>query len=248
MTLSRPGIVLALVLAAVAPIAAQEPTPGRPIRLLLTSTKLAAVTDEPLHFRLVRVTVPAGQSFAYAGPHGMICPVVGGLSVTVAGERKSVQEGEAVYVARGQQATLTAGQGGPATFLHYLLASSADLGGSFHARPASVTDLYRTPEGIPNLKPGPYEFTMTRVVAQPRSPAPPMHHRSGAALYYVLSGAWTIHLEDRTEPRGRGLVQYEPNGFIHTWENVGDTPGALLQANISPEGAPEIIFLPRPAR
>jgi hypothetical protein len=117
MTLSRPGIVLALALAAAAPVSAQEPTPGRPIRLLLASTKLAAVTDEPLHFRLVRVTVPAGQSFAYAGPHGMICPVVGGLSVTMAGERKSVQEGEAVYVARGQQATLTAGQGGPATFL-----------------------------------------------------------------------------------------------------------------------------------
>jgi hypothetical protein len=41
-------------------------------------------------------------------------------------------------------------------------------------------------------------------------------------------------------------VQFEPNTFIHTWENVGETPGALLQANVSPENVPEIIFIKRP--
>jgi mannose-6-phosphate isomerase-like protein (cupin superfamily) len=70
-----------------------------------------------------------------------------------------------------------------------------------------------------------------------------MHHRSGAALYRVLSGTGTIHLQGKDEPRSAGAVQYEPNGFIHTWENAGKVPLVLLQANISAEGAPEIIWL-----
>lgn len=249
MRLSISAALLATALAVAVPLDAQENPSARPIRLLLASSKLPSVVSTPMHFKLVQVTVPAGQSIAYSGPHGMICPVTGGLTVVAAdGERKSVQEGEGLYVAGGQPATLTPRPGGVATFLHYLLLPAADLGTTFHGRPAGVTELYRTAEAIPNLKPGPYEFTLTRVMVQSKSPAPPMHHRSGGALYYVLSGTWAIHLEDRVEPRGRGMVQFEPNGFVHTWQNVGDGVGALLQANISPEGAPEIIFLPRPAR
>jgi quercetin dioxygenase-like cupin family protein len=87
---------------------------------------------------------------------------------------------------------------------------------------------------------------MSRVTVQKGTPPPPRHHRSGAALYYVASGSWIIHLERGAEPRARGSVQLEPNGFLHTWELIGDAPGVLLQANISPEGAPEIIFVPSP--
>ena len=41
-------------------------------------------------------------------------------------------------------------------------------------------------------------------------------------------------------------MQFEPSTFVHTWENVGDVAGALLQANVSPENVPEIIFIKRP--
>ena len=74
-------------------------------------------------------------------------------------------------------------------------------------------------------------------------PRPAMHYRSGAALYYVLAGNWTIHMDGKSEQRSRGNVQLEPHGFVHTWEIVGDVTGVLLQANISPEATPEIIFL-----
>lgn len=246
---SRAGVVM-LILLASAPAFAQAPAPPRPtgpIRLLLASGKLPSVVDTPLHFKLLRVTVPAGQSSAYSGPPGVLLPLTGTVTVNVGGEQRTLQEGEGIFVPGGQRAALAAGRSGSATLLHYLLVATADLGVDFYEKPATVVELHRTPP-IPNLSAGPYELSMTRVTVNPKLPAPPMHHRSGAALYYVMAGTWTLHMEGRDEPRERAHVQFEPNGFVHTWENVGSSTGVILQANISPEGAPEIIFLPRPTR
>ena len=242
---------LAAVPVVVAPVIAQELSgvrAGRPVRLVLASTKLPSVVESPLHFKLVRVTVPAGQSTTFSGPNSMVYPLSGSLSLSLDSERRALADGEGAFVPAGQRATLAAGRGGAAVFLHHLLVPAPDVATTFHSPPATVAELYRTAESIPGLKAGPYEFTLTRVTAQPKIPAPPMHQRSGAALYYVLGGNWTIHLPDRREARARGVVQYEPNGFVHTWENTGDGPGGILQANISPEGAPEIIFLQRPGQ
>ena len=239
-------VLAALGLAAltVHPAGAQDaPRADRPIRLVVASSKLP-VDEVALHFRLVRVTIPAGQSILYTGPQGMVYPTSGALSIVIDGDRRALQDGEGAFLAGGRRATLAAGTTA-ATFLHYLLVTRADLEAVFHSRPASASDLHRT-EPIPGLKPGPHEFTLTRVTVNPKIPAPPMHHRSGAAIYYVLTGNWTMHTEDKHEARTRGHVQFEPNTFIHTWENVGETPGALLQANVSPENVPEIIFTKRP--
>jgi quercetin dioxygenase-like cupin family protein len=248
MTFRRPIVLLGLTLLAVAPAAAQETSPpraDRPIRLVLASSKMPSIDDGPLHFRIVRVTIPAGQSVAYAGPQGMVYPTSGSLSISVDGERRTLQDGEGSFLGSGRRATLAAGATVPATFLHFLLVARAELEQTFHARPAAAAEVART-EPIPGLKPGPHEFTLTRVTVNPKIPAPPLHHRSGAALYYVLSGTWIMHTEDRHEARARGQVQFEPSTFVHTWENVGDVPGALLQANVSPENVPEIIFIKRP--
>ena len=223
---------------------ATPPRPAGPIRLLLASGKLPSVVDGPLHFVLLRTTIPAGQAVVFSGPPSMLAPVAGGVAVAIGGESRAIQEGDGLFIASGQRATLTAGRAGPAVLLHYLLARPGELGGELYDRPATTVELHRTPP-IPALKAGPYEFSMTRVTVHPNLPAPPMHHRSGAALYYVTAGTWTLHLDGRDEPHERGHIQFEPNGFVHTWENVGSTPGIILQANISPEGAPEIIFLPR---
>jgi mannose-6-phosphate isomerase-like protein (cupin superfamily) len=175
----------------------------------------------------------------------MVYPISGSLSISIDGDRRTRQDGEGSFLGSGRRATLAAGLAAPATFLHYLLVTRAEPDAVFHARPAAASEVSRT-EPIPGLKPGPHEFTVTRVTVNPKIPAPPLHHRSGAALYYVLSGTWTMHTEDRHEPRARGHVQFEPSTFVHTWENVGDVPGALLQANVSPENVPEIIFVKRP--
>jgi mannose-6-phosphate isomerase-like protein (cupin superfamily) len=242
MTVRFAAALLGLTLVATAPATAQD----RPIRMVLASSKIPSLGDTPLHLRLLRIAIPAGQSVTYVGPQGMVYPISGSLTVVADGERRTVKDGEGMFVAAGRRTTLTVGANAPGTLLHYLLVTDSELNDAIYPRPAAATELYRTTNPVPGLKPGPHEFTLSRVTVNPKIPAPPMHHRSGAALYYVLAGSWTIHMEDRHESRGRGAVQFEPNSFIHTWENVGETMGALLQANISPENVPEIIFIKRP--
>src|SRR5207302_10876134 len=119
--------------------------------------------------------------------------------------------------------------------------------------PASISELHEMKLPAAALKPGPYEFSMTRVTLPAGGATPRPHTRSGAALYYVLAEGtitiWpsatieTIIVEKRTDPRPVGAIQEEPYGFIHSWSPKADTPLVLLQGNISQEGVPEIIFV-----
>ena len=174
----------------------------------------------------------------------MLYVLSGSLDVAVGADHRPLHEGAAVFLPSGTPAALTAAPGTPAIVLQFLIGSATELDQAGPARPAAVTELYRTREPLPSLKPGPHEFSMTRVTVEKGVPRPAMHYRSGAALYYVLAGNWTIHMDGKSEQRSRGNVQLEPHGFVHTWEIVGDVTGVLLQANISPEATPEIIFLP----
>jgi quercetin dioxygenase-like cupin family protein len=243
----HPTVVALLTLLLVAPALAQSPgspSVGRPVRTVMASSRLASVVDAPLHMRLLRVTVPAGQSAVSTGATGMLYVLSGALDIMLGADRRALAEGAALFLPAGQRVTLAATPAAPAVALHFVLGSAAELEQTGAARPATVTELYRTREPLPSLKPGPYEFSMTRVTVEKGVPKPPMHHRSGAALYYVLAGTWAIHIDGgKSEPRTRGNVQLEPNGFVHTWEIGGEATGILLQANISPEGTPEIIFL-----
>ena len=244
---ARTLAVTSLALVLLAPLAFAQAPPGgapRPVRVILASGRLASVVDAPLYFHLLRVSIPGGQAASYAGPNGMLYVVSGALDVAVDSERRTVRDGAATFVPADRRVTLTASGGAPAVALHFVLVPPARLQQTWHGGPATAAELYRSRDPLPNLKPGPHEFTMVRVTVDKDVPRPPMHHRSGAALYYVQAGTWTIHMEGKTEPRVRGATQLEPNGFLHTWEIVSEAPGVLLQANISPEGAPEIIFVP----
>ena len=242
-----PTAVAVLTLLCVTPALAQppgSPAVGRPVRTVLANSRLPSVVDASLHMRLLRVNVPAGQSAVSAGPNGMLYVQSGTLEIMLGTDRRTLGEGAAMFLPAGQRATLAATPAAPAVALHFVLGSAAEIEQTGAARPATVAELYRTREPLPSLKTGPHEFTLTRVTVEKGVPKPPMHHRSGAALYYVLAGTWTIHMDGgKSEPRARGSVQLEPNGFVHTWEIGGEAPGILLQANISPEGTPEIIFL-----
>jgi quercetin dioxygenase-like cupin family protein len=247
MTFVRAALTLVLNLLLAVSAGAQGPSagPARPTRVVIASTRLPSVVDAPLHFRLFRVNMPAGQAGAYAGPNGMLYVLSGALDVALDGHHRALHEGGAIFLPAAQRATLTTAASAPAVVLHFVLGTATEVDQAGHGRPATATELYRSREPLPSLKPGPHEFTMTRVTVEKGVPRPPMHSRSGAALYYVLAGNWTIHLEGgRSEPRSRGNVQLEPSGFVHTWENVGEGPGILRQANIGAEGTPEIIFLP----
>jgi quercetin dioxygenase-like cupin family protein len=239
-------VMLGLGLVAV-PVGAQAPLQtqvNRPIRVVLASAKLPNAVAVPLHLALQKVTLSAGQGNSYLGANGFLYQMSGALVVEVDGEGTNLRTGEAMFLAAGRRAALRAGNSGPAVFLHFQLLPADEPNHGGHSTPASVTQMYRSPAPITGLKPGPHEFSLTQVTSPPHMPPPPMHYRSGTALYYVLSGTGRMHLDNgKAEAKAAGIVQLEPNGVVHTWENTGDAPLVLLQANISQEGAPEIRFL-----
>jgi quercetin dioxygenase-like cupin family protein len=242
--LARVLIVVSVMLIGTSAIA-QTPssTPAKPVRMILENARIAIVVDRPLHYKLLRVTLPAGRVATYSGSDGMLYIMSGILEIGAAAERRTLREGAGVFVPRASGVKLSAANGSSVTALHFVLVGPTELESNGYDRQATVTEVYRTEKPISGLKPGPHEFTLTKVTAG-NIPAPPMHHRSGAALYYVLAGDWTLQTETRTQSRSRGAIQFEPNDFVHTWQNVGETAGILLQANISSEGVPEIIFVP----
>lgn len=207
----------------------------RPVRVVIASERLAAVNDAPRYFRVMRVELPRGPAATFSGQTGYVYVLSGKPSLASGGAQRALAPGEGAFLRGGEAMRLQ----GPAVLVHFLLETGAAANAYSGAK---VTELHRTAEPIPGLESGPYEFSLTKVTSPP-GVKPPPHRRSGAAIYYVLQGAGTLHMESAKAPRKAGMVQYEPNTFVHTWENSGSTPLVLLQANLSREGTPEIIFL-----
>lgn len=239
------GTLSAIVLLAPATRAQTGPSPARPatLRQVLAGGPLRTAVDAPVFFRVLRVSLGAAQSTTYAGLDGVIYQVTGSLALGGSSGSVTLREGDGAFLPAGESVTATAGPA-LATYLHFIVVREPDLKRTIASSAATVTEL-RPPMGpLPGLKPGPYEFTLTRVTLPPRFPRNAPHMRSGGAVYVILSGNGLITAGGTSEPRGPGAVQYEPNGFVHQWENSGDTPLVLLQANISPEGMPVVIFTP----
>jgi mannose-6-phosphate isomerase-like protein (cupin superfamily) len=72
-------------------------------------------------------------------------------------------------------------------------------------------------------------------------PSNPPHHRSGAALYYILSGTGANTVGDKIEARTAGSLIYEPFGLVHQWGNPGDVPLTFLAFNINPDGVAAVL-------
>ena len=221
---------------------AQDPSAAaRPVRVVIASERLASVVEAPMHFKMIQVSIARGQTANYSGPSGYLYALSGRAELSAGGTQRSLSAGEAAYVGAGESANLHSAGSAPAVLLHFMLLPAAALESAPYSGTAKVAELYRSPERFPRLETGPYEFSLTKVTSPPKV-KPPLHQRSGAAVYYVLDGAGILHMDGKSEPRNKGAVQYEPNGFVHTWENAGTVPLILLQANISREGAPEIVL------
>lgn len=239
----RSGLAAGILVVAVAvPASAQTP-----VRTVLAIAALPSVVDVPLHFKLLRISVPAGQVTSYAASNGFVYQVSGALAVSTDGDSAALRPGEATFVPVGKRATYKVTGNEPGVFLHFLLVPASEIGKAVAAEAASVSELYHTAAPIPNLKPGSHEFTLTRVAFPPRLPSNPPHYRSGAALYYIVSGVGVRIVEGRTESWPPNSRVYEPYGLVHQWGNPGDVPLVILQANISPEGAPVVIMGTPPA-
>jgi quercetin dioxygenase-like cupin family protein len=104
-----------------------------------------------------------------------------------------------------------------------------------------VTELRRTPDLLPGLQAGPYEMRLTRVTLPAGMPADRPQFRSGAELNYVLAGTGLFTAEGKTEGRTAGTADFELKGLVYQWQNPGDAPLVLLQANLSREGMPAVV-------
>ena len=218
-----------------------ETPAAKPVRTVLATERLASVVDMPLYLRLYGVRLPAAQRASYSGANAMLYALSGAVAVDIAGNAQSLPEGAGLYVPAAQTATISASGSEPAEVLVFVLTARPNQRRPLLARPANSTELFRTPEALPGLHAGPYEFSLTRVVFPPGMPANPVHYRAGAALYYVLSGTGMFTADGKTEPRPAGTPHFEPFGWVHQWANPGDAPLVLLQANISPEGSPAVV-------
>jgi quercetin dioxygenase-like cupin family protein len=234
------------------PIVAQTAGQG-PIRTVLALGRVPSLVDAPMHFKFSRVSIPAGATVVYRGDHSTIYLLSGTLAVTTGNDKRTLQPAEGAFLPSGVDVTLQAEANAAAEILQYQLMPAANMAKQAMSTPASVTELHRMRIPANSLKPGPHEFSMIRVTLPAGAPRPRPHTRSGAALYYVLAeGAITIWPsatvdtltgESRTEPRSVGAIQEEPFGFIHSWSSKADAALILLQANVSQEGVPEILFV-----
>jgi quercetin dioxygenase-like cupin family protein len=225
------------------PASAPKPPAGI-VRAVLASTALPSVTDAPRYYKLVRVSVSSGNATAYNGPVGFVFLLSGSLQVAAGADRQILERGDGFAVAAGRKTALTALGSEPAVYLHFVLSRADELNRSMEGAPAMVTELYRNASPIPGLKPGPYEFSLVRVTFSPRLPLNPPHRRSGAALYYVLAGPGVFATGGKSETKPAGVAHFEPYDLVHQWGNPVDTPLVLIQANISQEGVPAVIFMP----
>jgi quercetin dioxygenase-like cupin family protein len=236
------GIPLLAALALASFAAAQTPpAPPATSRTVVAATKLPTVTDVPLHFRVVTVTLAPGEKSGTSAANGVLYQVSGSTEISLGGEAKTLNAGEGLFIAGGKTAELKAGGAEPSTFLHFLLAPAADLDRPAETAPAAVKELYRTAAPIPDLKPGGYDLNLTRVTFPAQMPSNPPHHRSGAALYYIVSGTGANTIAGQTAARGPGSLIYEPFGLVHRWGNPGNEPLTFLTFNINPEGVAAVL-------
>jgi quercetin dioxygenase-like cupin family protein len=220
-----------------------QTTPAPPVitRTVVAATKLSTVTDVSLHFKAVSVTLQPYEKSDVSAANGILYQMSGSTEVSLGGKAKILNAGEGLFIAGGETAALTAGSGGPSTFLHFFLAPAVDLGRPVETAPAAARELYRTANPIPDLKPGGYDLNLTRVTFPAQMPSNAPHHRSGAALYFIISGTGANTVDGKTEARGPGSLIYEPYALVHQWGNPGNEPLIFLAFNINPEGVAAVL-------
>jgi quercetin dioxygenase-like cupin family protein len=221
--------------------AQSTPPPSAITRTVIATTKLPTVTEAPLYFRAVGVTLPPGQTSNVSAANGIVYQMSGSTEIVADDQSWTLNPGEGLFIAAGKQVTLKAGSGVPSAFLHFFLAPATDLDRPPETTPATVRELYRTAAAIPDLKPGAYDLNLTRITFPAQMPSNPPHHRSGAALYYIISGTGSNSVDGKTDAKGPGSLIFEPFGLVHQWGNPGNEPFTFLAFNINPEGVAAVL-------
>ena len=184
MRLPTTGILL-LGAVALATFASAQTPPAPPAitRTVIAATKLPTVTDVPLHFRAVAVSIPRGEKSSASSGNSILYQLSGSTQIAAGAGTRMLKAAEGIFIAAGTTVVLNAGNDEPSKFIQFFLVPTVDLDRLTASAPAAVTELFHTKAPIPDLKSGGYDLNLTRVTfpAQMSSNAP--HHRSGAALY-----------------------------------------------------------------
>jgi len=234
-------LLLGTVALATSPSAQTPSAPSTITRTVIAATKLPTVTDAPLHFRVVAVTIPHGEKSNASLGNSILYQLSGSTEISVGAESRMLRAAEGMFIAAGRPAVLTAGNNEPSSFIQFFLVPTVDLAQPAASAPAAVTELFRTTAPIPDLKAGGYDLNLTRVTFPAQMPSNAPHHRSGAALYYIVSGVGANTVEGKTEEKGPGSLIYEPFGLVHQWGNRGNDPFTFLAFNINPEGVAAVV-------
>ena len=130
-------------------VAQSTPAPPAITRTVIVATKLSTVTDVPLYFKAVSVTLPSGEKTSVSAANGIVYQISGSTEISLDGETKMLNAGEGLFIAGGKTSVLKPGSGGASSFLHFLLAPAAGLDRPAESAPAAVRELYRTAAPIP---------------------------------------------------------------------------------------------------
>jgi quercetin dioxygenase-like cupin family protein len=220
---------------------AQQNQPAQAVRTVIAATKLATVNDAPMYFTVVSAELAPGAKSSVSKGAGILYQLIGSTEVSLAGEVKRINAGEGLFIGMGKTVELKSAADAPSAFLHFFLAPAADLDKSAEAPPAVVNEIYRTTAPIPYLRSGGYDLNLTRVTFPAGMPSNAPHHRSGAALYYVLSGTGANTIEGQVISRPPGSFIYEPFDLVHQWGNPGNEPLTFITFNINPEGVAAVL-------
>jgi quercetin dioxygenase-like cupin family protein len=222
-------------------VAQTTPAPRAITRTVLAATKLSIVADLPLYFRAVSVTLPSGEKISVSAANSIVYQISGSTEVLLDGQPKMLNTGDGLLITGVKTSVLKASSGGPSNFLHFFLATVGDLGRPAESAPAAMRELYRTALPIPDLKPGDYDLNLTRVTFPAQMPSNLPHYRSGAALYFIISGTGANTVDGKTEVREPGSLIYEPYALVHQWGNPGSEPLTFLAFNINPESEAAVL-------
>src|SRR5258705_1802565 len=122
------------------------PAPPAITRTVVAATKLPTVTDVPLHFKAVSITLQPDEKSGVSAANGILYQISGSTEVALDGEAKMLNAGEGLFIAGGKTAALTAGSRGPSTFLPFSPAPALGLGRAAATAPAPVSEVYLTTE------------------------------------------------------------------------------------------------------
>ena len=234
-------VTVLLSLAVANPAAGQTPAAPAIVRAVVAAGKLPDVVAAPLYFRAEAITLSSEAISRVSALNGILYQLSGSITVAASGESKTLGPGGAMLLAGGGEAVLTAGGDGSSRALLFVLTAAASTDQPLAAAPATVAELYRTPAAIPDLKAGSYDLNLTRITFPPQMPSNAPHHRSGAALYYILSGTGANTIAGTTTEKGPGSLIYEPSSVVHQWGNPGIEPLTFIAFNINPDGVPAVV-------